>query len=469
MNGLKKTVFRQLTYFSALCIVLVLSGCAGKVDPVMETSVELPDAFSRSGTAELAGKWWIAFDDEALNSLIEQSLKNNFSMKSSWARLTQASAVYGKNRAGLFPTLDGDGSASHSIDRADSSTDKSDNLTLGLSASYEVDLWGKIDSEIEAARLDMEATAADLDTAAMTLAAEVAGTWYRLIRQTASLELYDKQIDTNTKALDLISAQFRTGQVPLADVLQQRQLIESQQGEKVQLMSEKGQTEHSLDILLGQVPGTLTRQIPSQIINLPELPATGIPAELIRSRPDVRSSFLALQSADQLVAAAVSDQYPSLRLTASLDTLNSSSYSIFSDYFASIMAGIAAPLFDGGLRRSEVERTQGVAEEQMNNYGNSVLSALGEVEDALLVERKQQQYIESLQGQLDLATQTMSQVKDRYLKGIENYQRVLTALTSLQSLQQQLITARTDLLLNRVELCRALGTGWDYSDTDYNS
>lgn len=469
MNELKIIEVRQLTLLSALCIALLLTGCAGKVEPVMETSVQLPDAFTRSGETELFAQWWRTFDDEGLNALVEQSLRDNFTLKSSWARLTQANAVYSRNRAGLFPTLSSEGSGSHSIDRTDGTSVKSDLLILGLSASYELDLWGKIDSETEAARLDMEATAADLDAAAMTLAAEVAGTWYRLIRQTASLDLYDQQILTNTKALELITVQFRTGQVPLADVLQQRQLIETQQGEKVLLLSEKGQTENRLSILVGTVPGTYTRQIPAQTVDLPELPATGIPAELIRLRPDIRSSFLALQAADQRVATAVADQYPSLRLSASLETVNSTAYSIFTDFLSSIMAGVTAPLFDGGLRMAEVKRTRGAAEQSLYDYGQTVLSAVGEVEDALLVEEQQQQYIKSLQGQLDLATQTMDQVKERYLKGVENYQRVLTALTSLQSLQQKMLTARMDLLLNRIELCRALGTGWDYSRTADNS
>jgi outer membrane protein TolC len=126
------------------------------------------------------------------------------------------------------------------------------------------------------------------------------------------------------------------------------------------------------------------------------------------------------------------------------------------------MAGLTAPLLDGGRRKAEVERTSAVARERLHDYGQSLITAVGEVEDALLAEMQQQQYIQSLEMQLSLATQTMEQVKERYLKGVENYQRVLTALTSLQSLQQSKITAQKDLLLNRIELCRALGHGWDY-------
>ena len=453
---------KNLICSAALSTIILLSGCAGKVEPLEQSSLKLPTSFSLSGSTELAGKWWLAFGDDQLNTLIEQALTGNFSLKSAWERLSQAEALYRRNRAAIFPVIDGEASGSHSTNQTDGTTINTDRAVLGLSASYELDLWGKIDSEIQASRLDMEASGADLDAAAMTLTAEIAGTWYLLIQQTASLRLLEEQIKTNINALELITAQFRTGQVPIADVLQQRQLIETQRGELELQLLQEGQTRHKLSVLMGQVPGSEVVEVTGQLIELPALPATGVPAEVLSLRPDVRSSFLALQSADSRVAAAVADQYPALRLTASLETVGSSTSTVFSDYLGSIMAGLTAPLLDGGRRKAEVERTSAVARERLHDYGQSLITAVGEVEDALLAEMQQQQYIQSLEMQLSLATQTMEQVKERYLKGVENYQRVLTALTSLQSLQQSKITAQKDLLLNRIELCRALGHGWDY-------
>lgn len=462
MKGIIATTNRKACLLAMLSMML-LSGCIGKVQPVDSTPVALPASFSQSGEKILADKWWLSFNDPGLNRAIGQALEGNFSLKSSWDRLSQARAVYRKSSAALLPAIDGEGAASHAIDHADGSSVRADKLLLGLSVSYEVDLWGQIESEVEASRKDMEATAADLDTAAMTLVAEVARSWYLLAQQTASLTLLEEQIDTNLKALELISAQFRTGQISIADVLQQRQLIESQKGEKELLLSQKGETGNQLAILLGKVPGTAIHQTGGELVELPELPATGIPATLIRSRPDIRSAFLDLEAADRRVAVAVADRYPALRLTGSLETFNGSASTIFSDYLASVMAGLTGPIFDGGARKAEVDRTRAVAEERLHDYGQVVLNAVGEVEDALLRESKQQSYIESLEVQLELATRTIEQVKERYLKGVENYQRVLTALTSLQSLQQNRLTAQKDLLVNRVELCRALGGGWDYS------
>lgn len=457
----KNPISRKL--LCSLLSVLLLSGCTARVTREPEASIALPAAFSRSGNGVLAQKWWLSFGDQQLNTLIEQALSDNFTLKSGWDRLHQAQAVYGRTRSGLFPSLDGEADGSHTFEHTDGVMEKSDTLSLGLAAAYEVDLWGKIGSEVEAARFDVEATGADLDAAAMTLAAEVAATWFDLVGQSASLWLLEVQIRTNTKGLDLITVQFRTGQVPFADVLQQRQLIESQQGDREQLLAQKAQTEHALAILLGAVPGSGEWSVPAQLVELPGLPATGIPAEAIQSRPDVRSSFLALQAADQRVAVAVADRYPSLRLSASLETINRPSTDIFSDYLGSLMAGLTAPLLDGGSRKAEVRRTRAVAAEQLHLYGQALLDAVGEVEDALVKERRQQLYIQSLDAQLDLAEKTLEQVKDRYLKGVEDYQRVLTALISLQSLQQTRISAHKELLLYRIELCRALGSGWKYS------
>lgn len=432
----------------------------------MDTSLTLPTSFSQSGSQELGEKWWLAFNDAQLNELIEQALDDNFALQSSWDRLSQAKALYQKNRVDFFPSLDAEASAGHSRSKIDDSTVQTDSLGLGLSAQYEVDLWGRIGSTADAAELDVDATAADLEAAAMTIAAEVAITWYQLVQQNSNIGLLDQQIATNRKGLELISAQFRTGQVPMADVLQQRQLIESQLSERVQLVAERKQSEHQISILLGEVPGTTVIDVPSELTALPPLPETGIPSQIIQARPDVRSSFHEVEAADKRIAAAVADQFPALRLTLSLETAGGSSGNLFSNYLASVASSLVGPILDGGQRRAEVARTRAVASEKLHNYGQIILQALAEVEDALIEEKQQLLYLASIQVQLDFATQTMRQIKDRYLKGVADYERVLSALTSMQSLEQNILAARKNLLVNRVDLCRALGRSWNYSESN---
>ena len=447
---------------------LASAGCSYR-STVVEIPVELPAVFSQSGDEEQPEKWWLAFDDPELNALIDLALKDNFSLKASWEKLNQVQAVYLKSRAGMFPTLEGEGGIAHTANKTGGSRVGADKLALGLSAQYEVDLWGEIDSTIEAARLDVQASAADLETAAMTLAASVAHTWYGLVAQNSSIGILDRQIETNRKGLELILTRFRTGQVPMADVLQQRQLIESKIGERVQLEAERKQSEHLLEILTGRTPGGEPYQIPEQLALLPPLPETGIPAALILSRPDIRSAFHNVKAADARIAVAVADRFPALRLSLSFETSGNSTGYIFNNYLSAVAASLVGPIIDGGKRNAEVDRTKAVAAESLNTYSQSVLVAVQEVEDALVTERQQLLYLESLQSQLNYAKRTMEQVKERYLKGVENYQRILTALISLQGLERSMLNANRDLLLNRIQLYRALGGGWGYGAKENES
>ncbi len=466
---MKQSINMSLQLGMLVLIAIAITACSSKVTEV-DVPLKLPPAFSQTGTAQLTEKWWHDFDDPRLNQLIDQALNNNFSLQSSWDRLNQARAVYKKSSSDFFPTLDGGAEGNHRAVESNGTTVKTDYLSLGLTAQYEVDLWGKISSTADAAKLDFEATAYDLDAAAMTLAAEVASTWYTLVEQNREILLLDEQIIINKKALELISTQFKTGQVPLADVLQQRQLVESKTGEKIKLVALRAQTQTQLTILLGQTPGTTSyNNLPEKFTLLPPLPETGIPAQTILERPDVRRTLYKVEAADKRVAAAVADRFPALRFTGVLETSGNYTSDLFSNYLASIAGNLIGPIIDGGKRKAEVERTSAVASEELHNYAQTILVAVGEVEDALISEKQQQLYINSLQAQLKLAEQTMEQVKQRYLKGVENYERVLSALTSLQSLEQSKLIAQKTLLINRIELCRALGSGWKYSQSKNNS
>ncbi|PIE59916.1 MAG: hypothetical protein CSA32_01645 [Desulfobulbus propionicus] len=446
------------------CVAVIAAGCSVKTTPV-KVPVTLPSAFSQSGTVQFNQKWWLDFEDPTLNRLIEQALNDNFSLQSSWDRLSQARATLRKSRSSFFPSVSGEVEITEKSYKSDGSTTTSDELTIGLSAQYEIDLWGRIRSSAEAARLDMEATAADLDAAAITLAAEVATTWFTLIEQSNEIVLLDAQIEANRKALEVISTRFKTGQVPLADVLQQEQLVESKKGEQASLVAKQKQSEHALAILVGKTPGSLNiAERPEQLATLSPLPDIGIPAQTILSRPDIRSALRGVEAANKRVAAAVADRFPSLQLTGTLNTTGNYIDNLFRDYLASLAAGLVGPIIDGGKRKAEVERTRAAASEQLNNYGQVVLAAIGELEDALIAEQQQYIYLESLQRQLDLSTRTVDQVRLRYLKGVENYERVLTAINSMQSLEQTMLKARRALLLNRIQLCKAMGSGWQFSE-----
>jgi outer membrane protein TolC len=162
----------------------------------------------------------------------------------------------------------------------------------------------------------------------------------------------------------------------------------------------------------------------------------------------VKSGYLEVLAADRRVAAAIADRYPRLSISADINT-SGSAEDLFSNWFFSLAANLVGPIIDGGSRRAEVDRTTAVARESIYSFG--------EVEDALKQEREQQKLLASLAIQLDLATKTVDNVRNRYKQGAENYQRVLTALLSQQTLQRDVLRARQQLVSFRISLYRALG------------
>jgi outer membrane protein TolC len=309
----------------------------------------------------------------------------------------------------------------------------------------------------------VEATRQDLHAAAITLAADVTRTWLRRIEQRRQLALLDEQIATNEKVLEVITLRFRRGQVPATDVLQQRELVEQRRGERTLVRGRIAVLDHQLAVLVGAAPGTLEAEAPAPLPARPPLPQAGVPAELVRRRPDVRAAELRVQAEDQRVWAALTDQFPRVALSATASTTAAEARDLFDNWLASIAANLTAPLFDAGLRRAEVERTKAVLRERLHAYGQAVLVSLGEVEDALAQEAQQAAYVGSLRAQLDLSRRSAEQTREQYIKGTADFTRYLTTRLSYQGLQRTLLQARRDLLLLRVDLYRALAGGWDLS------
>ena len=390
-------------------VLFLLVSCASQPIEVAPPS-SFPDTFSRSGSNPLPDKWWTVFRDHELNALMTQALEYNFSLRTAWDRLDQAHAIAAKTGARLWPNVDGSAGASRSVSRsAGSDRSYSSDYMLGIAAGYEVDLWGRIRSARDAARLDAIALEEDLRAIAITLTAELAGTWYQMSEQRRQLSLLNEQVETNEKYLDIITLKFRRGQVSAADVLQQRQLVESTKGERFLVESSLQVLEHQLAVLLGLAPGARELDPGEYLPTLPHLPQAGLPAEWIRRRPDIRSAELRIKAADRRVAVAIADRFPELGLTIRADTSAEKMRDLFDNWLASLAANLVAPLLDGGERSAEVERTQAALSEELNSYGQLVLESLKEVEDALFQETKQSEYVASLEAQLELSGKSTSQ------------------------------------------------------------
>ncbi len=430
--------------------------------------VATPAAFSSGGTVPLPERWWHSFDDPVLNDLIDKALANNFSLRAAWARLAQSRATLAKQQSSFLPTLDLNSGVSGSKQRSRSSAanggdwkvSSSSEFELGLSSGYEIDLWGGIASAVDAADLDARASEEDLRTAAITLSAEVAKTWYALVEQYGQVDLLKSQLATNEQVLELTDLRFRQGQVMITDILQQQQTVESIRGTLATAESDLAVTRHALAILLGQTPADAEIPVINDLVPLPPLPATGVPADLVRQRPDIRKAYADLSAADRRVGVAIADRYPSFSLSANVSTSAENVRDLLDNWLASLAANIVAPIFEAGARKAELERTRAVVDESLADYGQAILDALGEVEDALVQESRQQAYIASLERQMELSDQVIQRMLDRYSGGDVDYISVLDALLTNQNLERTRLTASRQLLEYRIDLCRALGGGW---------
>ena len=458
---------RAMVPLMFMMLVALISGCTTATHNI-KVPLSVPVRFSEPGQSPLPDQWWVSFEDPVLNGLMDQALVNNFSLKIAWDRLSQAKALATSAGADLFPALDAEVKNSQNRLFESNETTTGHSYSLGLAASYELDLWGRIQSSRDAAAFEAQASEQDLRATALTLSAQVAETWYQLVEQYGQLDILDEQIINNQKVLELVNLQLRTGQVGISDMIQQRQLIESNQGERDLALAQAAVLEQQLAILLGYPPQQNVAQRVGKLIDLPPIPQLGLPAELIQRRPDIRSAFFSVKAANSDLAAAIAHRFPQLSFSADLATTGGHTRDLFSNWLATLASNLVTPIIDGGLLKAEVDRTRAVAAEALNAYGQTILEALGEVETALVQEQRQRDFIVSIDKQLTLAGQVIERLRDRYLQGSVDYQRVLDALLSFQELQRSLLTARQNLVQYRIDLCLALGTGWTLAQPEQN-
>jgi NodT family efflux transporter outer membrane factor (OMF) lipoprotein len=333
-------------------------------------------------------------------------------------------------------------------------------FNLTLLASYEVDIWGRIASQYRAADYDYAATREDLESAAITLAAEVADRWIRISEQQELLRILREQLETNRTYLELVELRFRKAQVSALDVYQQRQAVQEIERQIPLVEAQEQVLRHDLAVLLGRPPLSSVAAGGYDLALVPDVPGVGIPAELLLRRPDIRAAWARLEAADYRVAAARADLLPALRLSGGIGHNTRQIRHLFDDWFLTVAGELSAPVFDGFRRRAEVERSLAVTEERLADYRLTILTAIREVEDALVLERYQREQIAALARQLETAQNALREASRRYQRGVSDYLPVLAALERTQSLARILVSSRRELLLYRISLYRALGGTW---------
>jgi len=426
-----------------------------------QEELPLPDSFSiKDSIQDSKQRWWETVGDEELNSFVDEALTDNQTLLSYWARLEKAQAQARKEGADLKPSLAGAAGASYTRIETDSSSVENENYSIGLVAGYEVDLWGRIRATSESALLSAEASREDLNTVAMTLAAEVAERWVAILSQRLQRQLLKQQLANNETYLELVELRFRKSLASALDVLQQRQLVERSKAQLPLIEMQERMLENQLAVLLGRMPNqspVITRQ---ELPVLDAVPDAGIPVQLLQNRPDIVAAFKRLEAVDQDLAAARADRLPALRLTGSVAYDSDKLEKVFDNWIANLGASLTAPIFDGGRRKAEVDINEAAVQQQLAEYRQLVLSAVREVEDALISETKIREHVVATENQLQAGKYALKEAGTRYLNGLNDYLPVLTQLLSVQGLENDLIRRHEDLLVARISLYRAIGGSW---------
>lgn len=446
----------HIVYLSLGFSLICLTNCSDKAT-VSSLPYDIPEKFSVSGEDSISVKWWTEFQDPSLNILVDQALDSNLNLKSIWQRFQVARAVVDREGSFLIPDVDAGAQSALNFPQPDFVG--GENIQIGISARYEIDLWGRIKARVEAEEYRAKATYFDYQAAQISLTAQITRVWYQLVSAKIQLSLIQQQISTNEKILRLVKARFGSGQIQGVDILRQQQLIEATREEKFAIQSTYEVLQNQLAILLGTPPQQPLLVEPDSLPELPKIPDTGIPLELIQRRPDLQSLFSLVLAADREVASAISAKYPRLSFRSSAQLRSNNFQNLLRDWAYTIAGNLTAPIFYGGRLNAEVDRSEAFKKQVFLEYGNATLNALREVEDALVQEENQISRVNLIEQQVELNQKTYEQLQIQYFNGMADYLAVLTALTQQQQLCRRLISAYYNLLDFRIGLYRALAGG----------
>ena len=459
----------MLTRCFSLTLIIGIIFCSSACrpfhpDPVASLAGLIPDNFSTfTSDAEPGLKWWETFQDPELNTLIEDAFSDNMNLQALWSRVEQARALSAIAGADLYPDLFATASTVYSRRQTENdslSSNTSRDYSLGISGGYELDLWGKNLAEKQAAVQFAEAGEQDFGAAAVTLAAEITDRWLQIISQRMQLRLLNDQLRNNETILELIKLRFRQSMVSVLDVYQQQQVIDNIRAKLPLVEARKRRLANELAVLSGKAPHGTSEILRADLPDLAPMPPSGIPANLLENRPDIRAAQLRLESAGWNLAAARADRLPNIFFSAGAGFSSRHLDLLLDNWVLSLASNITAPIFDGNRRASEVERAGAFEDENLAIYRQTVLEAIREIEDALVTETTQVEHIERLEQVIDTARKALEQAAIRYRHGLNDYLPVLTQILTVQDLELNLIDQRTILLANRVDLFRALGATW---------
>ena len=470
----KTTFIRPTLCLPVVLVILVLTGCAtvgpDYVPPEKSVSKDWhtqPKGGLTTGEMDpqALAAWWTTLNDPELSSLIDRAVLGNLDLKKALARVREARARRGAAKADLFPTLDTTGSATWSRSSKDTGTGKTGDLyAASFDAGWELDIFGGVRRSVEAAEADLRASQEDLRDVLVSLLAEVALNYVEARTFQARLAFAEANLEAQNETHQLTLWRYQAGLSDELAVQQARYNLENTRSQIPTLRTGLEEAMNRIAVLLGERPGKVHEEVEKQVpIPVTSLKvAVGVPADVLRRRPDVRKAERQLAAQTARIGVATADLYPKFTLSGSigLEALSLSNPSSSSTWTLSGGPRITWAIFKAGAIRQNIEVQSALQEQYLIAYEATVLSALEEVENALVAYAEEQQRRQSLSEATQAAQKAVELAQHKYQAGLTDFSNVLDAERSLLSFQDQLAQSDGTVTSNLVRLYKALGGGW---------
>lgn len=444
----------------ALALAMALSGCSSW-SPQAQGAPDPAVATTGAGTSSLA-HWWQRFNDPLLSTLVTQALQANTSIRSSQAALQQSRALRDVQGAGLLPGVSAGASAQRS---KSGDLEAGNSFRVGLDASWEPDIFGGKRSALNASEADALAAGATLADVQVSVAAEVALAYIQLRGQQTQLMIARNNLKSQQETLQITDWRVQAGLTTSLELEQARTASEQTAAQIPTLEASIAKTQHSLAVLTGQTPLALQAQL-TPALAIPQAAedlALSIPAQTLRQRPDVRAAEHRINAALARVSAADAARYPSFSISGSLglSALTLGGLTSGASVASALLGGISVPLFDGGAARAQVQAQEAGLEQARAGYQSVVLTALKDVEDALVALAGDRARLVRLQNAATAADNAALLAQQRYTSGLIDFQIVLQTQRSLLTTQDNVASTSADVSADHVRLYKALGGGWN--------
>jgi NodT family efflux transporter outer membrane factor (OMF) lipoprotein len=425
------------------------------------------------------GPWWEIFNDADLNGLEVRIDISNENVKAAAAAFDQARALVAQARAGFWPTISanasrlwsGSGASGASATTLTSSgvpitAPASTRITnsAGISASWDLDIWGKIRRTTESDRASAQSSAAALAAARLSAQADLATDYFELRAQDQLEKLLDDTVDAEAKSLKITENRYKFGVAARADVVSAETQLLSSQAQQINAKIQRAVLEHAIAVLIGEQPASFSLGASTMRTDVPTVPA-GIPSTLLERRPDVAEAERKMAAANAQIGIAKAAYFPDLTLGGS-DNYSGSSISHLiraSNRVWSVGPSLAATLFDGGLRGAQVDQARAGYEGTVDSYRQTVLAGFEQVEDEIVTLRVLEQQAVVEDKTVKAAREAEALTLNQYKAGTVPYSSVITAQTTRLSSEQTALSVLSSRLQASVALIEALGGGWSTS------